>query len=160
VQETLLAAWKARSNFAGEATERTWLTSILKRKVIDWLRGRVRDHLDGAVATKDAFADDLFTRRGKWKTWPDPWSWADPSQSLAHAEFWEALTDCMDKLPARLHRAFVLRYLDEEACEEVCRELGLTSSNLWVILHRARLRMWSCLSVNWFGDETNRMEKI
>ena len=97
MQETLLAAWKARSHFAGEATERTWLTSILKRKVIDWLRGRVRDHLDGAAAARDSFADDLFTRRGKWKAWPGPWSWADPSQSLAHAEFW----DCADRLPGQ-----------------------------------------------------------
>jgi RNA polymerase sigma-70 factor (TIGR02943 family) len=159
VQETLLAAWKARATFAGDSSERTWLTAILKRKVIDWLRGRIRDHLEGAISTKDAFADELFTRRGKWKTWPGPWNWSNPSHSLDRAEFWDTLHDCMDKLPPRLHDAFVLRYLDEAACDDVCRELALSSANLWVMLHRARLRMWSCLEVNWFGDETKRPEK-
>ena len=154
VQETLLAAWKGRAEFASQASERTWLTAILKRKVVDWLRKRIREHLHTAVSVDtDRFATDLFTRRGIWKTQPGRWERDNPTGRLEQQEFWATLTGCLEKLPARLHDAFVLRYVDEVACEEVCQELKLTPSNLWVMLHRARLRMWWCLSRNWFGED-------
>jgi RNA polymerase sigma-70 factor (ECF subfamily) len=152
VQETLLAAWKGRAEFAGQASERTWLTAILKRKVIDWLRRQVRERLC-ETAAPDRFAADLFTRRGAWRKPPGRWDRDDPAGPLDREEFWAALSACLDKLPPRFHEAFVLRYLDEAAGDEVCRELGLTPANLWVVLHRARLRMWWCLSRNWFGEE-------
>src|SRR5215218_10549615 len=62
VQETLLAAWRARAEFAGRASERTWLTAILKRKAVDWLRRRVRERLRTGGDGADGFVDDLFTR--------------------------------------------------------------------------------------------------
>jgi RNA polymerase sigma-70 factor (ECF subfamily) len=154
VQETLLAAWKGRAGFYGQASERTWLTSILKRKVIDWLRQEVREQLRLTSSTSpDRFGTDLFDRRGEWKTPPGRWNRGDPAESLNRAEFWAAFHACLEKLPGRLHEVFTLRYLDETAGEEVCRELGLSQANLWVMLHRARLRMWWCLSRNWFGEE-------
>ena len=153
VQEALLAAWKGRAEFAGGASERTWLTAILKRKVIDWLRKRVREQLHtDRDAAPDRFAADLFTRWGLWKRAPVRRVGA-PGESLDREEFWAALNACLEKLPARQHDAFVLRYLDEAAGAEICRELGLSPSNLWVVLHRARLQMWWCLSRNWFGEE-------
>ncbi len=152
VQEALLAAWRNRAEFDGRSSERTWLTAILKRKAIDWLRNRVREQLREAEQPADRFADDLFDRRGGWKTAPDRWA-RDAVEPLDRAEFWATLHACMGKLPERMHAVFVLRYLDEAAADEVCRELGLTPSNLWVLLHRARLRMWWCLSKNWFGEE-------
>jgi RNA polymerase sigma-70 factor (TIGR02943 family) len=154
VQETLLAAWKARAEFNGQSTERTWLTAILKRKAIDSLRRRVREQTH--LATTDRFADDLFDRRGEWKTSPGRWDRGDSVETVNRDEFWATLHACLDKLPERLHDVFVLRYMDEVAGDEVCRELGLTPSNLYVMLHRARLRMWWCLSKNWFGEEPQR----
>lgn len=154
VQETLLAAWKGRAEFSGQASERTWLTAILKRKVIDWFRQQVREQLQVAVnAVPDRFANDLFDRRGEWKSSPGRWVRGDPAEHLDRMEFWMTIHTCMDKLPARLHELFALRYLDEATCEEVCRELGLSPSNYWVMLHRARLRMWWCLSRNWFAED-------
>jgi len=152
VQETLLAAWKARDEFDGRATERTWLTAILKRKAVDWLRRRVREQVRLAAPTADRFADDLFDRRGEWKTAPGRWD-RGAVEPLDREGFWATFHGCLDKLPERLHAVFALRYLDEAAGDAVCRELGLTPSNLWVMLHRARLRMWWCLSKNWFGEE-------
>jgi RNA polymerase sigma-70 factor (ECF subfamily) len=154
VQETLLAAWKGRTDFASQASERTWLTAILKRKVVDWLRKRIREQFHTTVCVDtDRFATELFTHRGIWKAQPGRWDRGDPAGPLDQQEFWATLNACLDKLPARLHDAFVLRYVDEAACEEVCQELKLTPSNLWVMLHRARLRMWWCLSRNWFGED-------
>ncbi len=157
VQETLLAAWRGRDTFRGSSSEKTWLTAILKRKIVDWLRRRIR--IRNAAVTEtgpDDFTDALFTRRGKWKVPPPQWDRDNPTSPMERAEFWTALHTCLGKLPSRLHDVFVLRYLDEVAGEEACQELGLTPSNLWVMLHRARLRMWACLSENWFCDEPPR----
>jgi RNA polymerase sigma-70 factor (ECF subfamily) len=153
VQEALLAAWKARATFDGTATERTWLTAILKRKVIDWLRKQVRERLRvDPDADPNRFETELFTRHGEWKAPPAFWDRGRPDEALAREDFWSALYACIHKLPVRMHDVFVLRYLNETGAEEVCQELGLTPSNFWVMLHRARLRMWVCLSQNWFGE--------
>ena len=159
VQEALLAAWAARASFDGRASERTWLTAILKRKAIDWLRKQVRERLRSNEEKPASGAAVPFTRRGVWKVAPAEWGRRDPATPLEQDEFWAALNGCMRKLPARLHDAFTLRYLDEAATDEVCKELGLTPTNLWVALHRARLRMWACLSQNWFGEEPAAGEK-
>lgn len=149
VQEALLAAWRARGGFAGDASERTWLTAILKRKVTDWLRRRVVER--DFAAEPDAFADGLFDRRGHWKRRPA--AWGDLGDPVARDEFRSALAGCLGRLPERLHAAFALRYLDERPGGEVCTELGLTPANLWVMLHRARLRLAACLTRTWLGGE-------
>ena len=154
VQETLLAAWKGRARFSGASSERTWLSGIAKRKVIDWLRKRVRDRVPpSSDAEPDPFMDGLFTADGHWKNSPGRWNDADPSGPAERAEFWAVMRDCVGHLPTRLRDVFTLRYLDEAEGEEVCRAMGLTPANFWVMLHRARLRMWWCLSRNWFGEE-------
>jgi RNA polymerase sigma-70 factor (ECF subfamily) len=159
VQETLLAAWKGRAGYDGTASERTWLTAILKRKVIDWLRRQVRERLTADPdADPERFELELFTKRGEWKVQPGLWTRDPATEGLDREEFWTVLRACMSKLPVRLHDVFALRYLDEAAAEEVCRDLGLTPSNLWVMLHRARLRMWWCMSRNWFGVEPEGVE--
>jgi RNA polymerase sigma-70 factor (ECF subfamily) len=159
VQETLLAAWKGRAGYDGTASERTWLTAILKRKVIDWLRRQVRERLTVEPdAEPDRSDAGLFTRRGTWKAPPGLWDRRQPAASLDREEFWAVLAACMAKLPVRLHDVFALRYLEDAAAEDLCQELGLTPSNLWVMLHRARLRMWRCLSRNWFGEEPEGVE--
>jgi RNA polymerase sigma-70 factor (TIGR02943 family) len=148
VQETLLGAWRGRAGFAGQASERSWLTAILKRKVIDWVRQRVRER-SHVGPEGDAF--DPFDGRGKWRKKPGNWGRGDPTADLTRDEFWATLHECLGKLPPRLHDVFILRYLDGATGPAVCQELGLTPTNLWVMLHRARLRVWECLSVNWFG---------
>lgn len=152
VQETLLAALSARHSFRGGCSERSWLTAILKRKAIDWLRAKVRQRAT-RDPTLDKWVDSQFTRGGQWKAKPDEWSADDPGHALTRADFRDALAGCLDRLPTRLRQAFVLRHVDERVAEEVCEAVGASESNLWVMLHRARLRLWRCLSVNWFGED-------
>ena len=152
VQDSLLAALTARHSFRGRCSERSWLTAILKRKAIDWLRAKVRK-CSKQELLPDKWADAQFSRGGTWKAKPDEWSADDPGQSLTRSDFRGALTGCLDRLPARLRQAFVLRHVDERDAAEVCEAVGASESNLWVMLHRARLRLWRCLSVNWFGEE-------
>lgn len=151
VQDTLLAAWRGRASFGGRASERSWLTAILKRKVIDWLRAAVRDRKRQEEPAEDAWADKLFTSGGTWKRSPDEWAADTPEGGVEREEFWAAVGVCVQKLPPRLRDVFVLWHLDDRPADEVCRAARVTTNNLWVMLHRARLRMWKCLSRAWYG---------
>ena len=155
VQETLLAAWKGRAEFSGQASERTWLTAILKRKIVDWLRRKVRtETVELEDNTPDPLTTKLFSRRGVWKAAPGSWGRSDPTAPLEREEFWATLHTCLGKLPPRFREVFVLRYMEDSEAEDICREQGITRANFWVILYRSRMRMWQCLSNNWYGEKT------
>ena len=147
VQETLLAALEARGEFQGRSHPRTWLMGILKRKVADRLRAAARR----APATDPKDLDVWFNARGKWRKWPD--RWVDPAAAAERSEFWSVLRRCLANLPARMAGAFLLRTLDEREPSDVCRELAITPGNLWLLLHRARLRLVACLQLHWFAAE-------
>ena len=153
VQETLLAAWRGRDGFVGRAKERSWLTAILKRKVIDWLRLTIRERKHRAAGGPDERGHDPFGRSGKWRTSPKRWLTETPDSDAERAEFWDVIHGCVSKLPPRLRETFVLWHLDEKPGDEVCQAIDITPGNMWVMLHRARLRMWQCLTKNWYGLE-------
>jgi RNA polymerase sigma-70 factor (ECF subfamily) len=147
VQETLLAALKARDEFEGRSHPRSWLLGILKNKVLDRLRAAAR-------RAPHADVDDLdtwFDSRGKWRKWPGYWT--DPAEQMERQEFWRVVRGCLARLPSRMAIAFTRRTLDECDPDELCRELAISSANLWVLLHRARLRLVQCLQVHWFDVE-------
>jgi RNA polymerase sigma-70 factor (TIGR02943 family) len=147
VQETFLAAFKARNQFQGQCVPLTWLTSILRRKILDRLRQAARHAAELDPADLDACFDET-------NHWREPLGhWADPATLAERSDFWRVVNSCMAKLPARMAAAFALRTLDNEEPAEVCRQLDLSSQNLWVLLHRARLRLARCLQVNWFNAE-------
>lgn len=150
VQETLLAAWRGRAEFRGGASERSWLTAILKRKAIDWLRKTVRERAGDGEPTADP-----FTASNKWRADPKRWTAAAPEADAERGEFWVVVRGCADKLPPRLRDVFVLWHLEDKAAGEVCAAAGVTTTNLWVMLHRARLGLWGCLTRNWFGRPTD-----
>jgi RNA polymerase sigma-70 factor (ECF subfamily) len=144
VQETLLAALQAR--FSGDASVRTWLFGILKHKIIDQFRRDAREApLDQpqAVADPDAGDEDNFTEAGHWRNRPA--SWGNPEQMLESCQFWQILQRCLDYLPERHARLFMLREVMENSTEEICQELNITPTNLWTLLHRARLALRQCL---------------
>lgn len=145
VQETLLAAFKTQSQYEGRSHPRTWLIGILKSKIMDRLRSAARQ----AVETDPADLDAWFDESGHWRKAPK--RWGDPASFAECAEFWQVVRDCLAKLPPRMAEAFTLRTIDEQARDEVCRELAITPTNLWVLLHRARLRLVRCLEINWFN---------
>lgn len=155
VQETLVAALKNSASFAGESSERTWLIGILKHKVIDHWRRQARQvsvtYVDDSDGTDD-FAEQAFDASGHWATPPSAWN--DPDLALEQRQFWQTLTDCLGKLPAAQARAFSLSEFDGLDGAEACKVLGIAPTNLWVMLHRARLRLRQCLENHWFGRES------
>jgi RNA polymerase sigma-70 factor (ECF subfamily) len=147
VQETLLAALRTREQFQGRSDPRTWLIGILKRKIIDRLRAAARQAAEADPAELDAW----FDATNHWRR--SPRDWGDPAARVERTEFWQVFRQCVDALPPQMAAAFTLRTLDEEDPQEVCQELAISPSNLWVLLHRARLRLVSCLQSNWFDAQ-------
>lgn len=151
VQETLLAALESREKFEGRASERNWLMGIAKHKIVDLLRQRYREQPASDLERKEdeeGSLTEFFDRLHHWKRKPN--AWADPYSALENKEFLETLLQCVEALPERWAKVFQLRAIDQFSLKEVCRVLDVTSINLGVLLHRARLRVRQCLAINWF----------
>jgi RNA polymerase sigma-70 factor (TIGR02943 family) len=150
VQETFLAALRVAGTFAGRASERTWLTGILKNKLIDRLRREGRSRPATDLGAPDDWLDGLYDATGHWRAPPGAWG-ADPSALLERREFWEAFERCRAGLPDRLREVLSLRLLDGVPAADLCAALGITANNLWTLLHRARVRLWQCLDRQGLG---------
>lgn len=150
VQETLLAALKARESFVGRAAERTWLIGILNNKVVDQLRKSMREqHLSQGDLGDEELEGLLFEADGHWRHPPS--AWGNPEAALEQTAFWQAFNRCLEELPARQAQAFALCEMDGVDGAEAGKVLGVSTTNIWVILHRARLRLRQCLELNWLG---------
>ncbi|MBX3661372.1 MAG: sigma-70 family RNA polymerase sigma factor [Burkholderiales bacterium] len=150
VQETLLAAIEGAARFSGKSSLRTWLTGILKHKVIDQLRRSAREQpLEAADDRAEAEAiDALFAGDGHWRDMPS--DWGNPDAALENSRFRAAFELCLQRLPERTARAFTMREVMEMTTPEICQELQITSTHCWVLLHRARLTLRECLEITWF----------
>lgn len=155
VSETLVAALEKPQSFAGGSQLKTWLVGILKHKVVDQLRRHTRE---ATVLSRDDEEDldaQLFAEDGHWREMPADWG-DDPEASLRQHQFIEVLETCIDRLPATQGRVFMMREWLELDSDEICKELKLTTTNLWVLLHRARLRLRECLQATWFDSRAAR----
>ncbi len=154
VQETLVAALEGGAGFSGRSSVRTWLTGILKHKIIDQLRRGSREQglLDGAAddRTEAEAVDAQFAADGHWRS--PPGSWGDPDRALENKAFWTVFEACTKLMPVRTARVFMMREVMELGTEEICRELDITATNCWVMLHRARIALRECLEIKWFGS--------
>jgi len=149
VQETFLAALQANKSFAGRSSERTWLVGILRHKIIDHYRKKYREVPVSNLKSDQETVDSFFDRTEHPKKFPSKWL-PDPRELSENKEFWEVLEKCLKKLPKATADAFSLREMDKADTEEICKILGISATNLWVMLHRARLQLRGCLEENWF----------
>jgi len=148
VQETFLAAMRAKDRFKGQSSEKTWLFSILKHKIIDRYRRRKHEASDINVEDLAETTDAFFNDKGKWQIQPTKWS-INPSEALEQKEFMDAFYKCLSQMPQRLADAFVHREVDGLNTEEICKVMGITASNCWVMLYRARMLLRRCIEINW-----------
>lgn len=152
VQEAILAVLEKPENFAGLSSLRTYVTGILKFKIIDHLRLLQREApLSDSADQDDAdLIDHLFNESGH--TINPASNWGKPEESLQLRDFFQVLELCLEKLPEKTARVFMMREWLELETDEICKELAVTSTNLWVLLYRARLRLRECLELNWFAQ--------
>ncbi len=150
VQETFLAGLRSAKNYKGSASELTWLISILKRKVIDHYRKINSKKGKAEVRMQYASQEDS---EGDWleERAADPYSVKELG-ALENEELGQAIQDCIDKLPVKQSKVFTLKTIQGMSTEDICNELGINPSNLWVMIHRARTSLMACLDKNWFGE--------
>jgi RNA polymerase sigma-70 factor (ECF subfamily) len=150
VQETFFAGLKSAKNFQGKSTERTWLVSILKRKVIDHYR-KINSKKGQAEVIMNFYSEG--DNEGSWIEERVPQSWDNASEKLIeNQELKSQLDNCIDKLPEKYAMVFRMKTIQEFETEEICKELDITASNLWVIIHRARTQLRKCMEDNWFNS--------
>jgi RNA polymerase sigma-70 factor (ECF subfamily) len=154
VQETLVAALSAQAGFTGKSSVKTWLTGILKHKIVDAIRHKQRQPIIQASFDEETDLDDfdpLFKDNGGWAA--PPADWGDPENALSRRQFFDIMEFCLEKLPPNTARVFVMREVMELESDEICKELTITANNLWVILYRARMALRLCLEQNWFAGQ-------
>lgn len=151
VQEALVGALKSVDAFGGRSALKTWVFAILKNKIADALR--TSKHLaayEPADREEGEDFSELFDRNGFWQVEERPLVWGNPEESLREEQFWRVFEACLDKLPAAQARVFMMREFVELDSGEICAAVGISVTNLNVMLHRSRLRLRECLENRWF----------
>lgn len=154
VQDTLIAALEGADRFSGKSSVKTWLTGILKHKIIDHVRRQSREQ---PLLSKDSegsesdMTDALFLEDGHWRQPPS--NWGDPDKVLENKAFMAVFETCAKAMPEKTARAFMMREVMDCDTDEICKELSVTTTNCWVLLHRARLSLRECLDMKWFGKK-------
>jgi RNA polymerase sigma-70 factor (ECF subfamily) len=157
VQDTFLAALKGGKSFAGRSAEKSWLVGILKNKICDYYRKASRET---SFTDMEFYSDEESDRfvpdglfKGGWIHELGPQEWSSPGASLDSEMFWQTFRDCSNKLPKKVATVFTLREVDDIEGREICAMLNISESNLWVMLHRARMALRRCMELNWFGKK-------
>ena len=157
VQESIEAALCKASSFNGQSTLKTWVFAILRNRIIDHLRQASRTVNMSSLVDDDEDwhekLEALFTDRGAWREGPRPVAWPDPEESMQTRQFWSVFETCLDHLPAATGRVFMMREFLGFESDEICRQLSISTSNCHVILHRARLKLRTCMDTGWGRPE-------
>lgn len=154
VQEALIGALKNVRSFGGRAALKTWVFAILKNKIADTLRQRQRLAEASQLLHQDEEDEDfseLFDARSFWQADERPAAWGDPEAAMRGQQFWQVFETCLEHLPGQQARVFMMREFIEMESDEICTAVGISVSNLNVMLHRARLRLRECLENHWFA---------
>ncbi len=153
VQDAIESALRNAESFAGRSSLKTWVFSILRNRIIDHLRKSQRSVNFSSLVDDDANwqerLDSLFNERGRWRAQTAPVAWPDPEESMQKQEFWGVFEACLDHLPANTGRVFMMREFLGFESEEICTQLGITTSNCYVVLHRARQKLRGCMESGW-----------
>lgn len=152
VQETFLSALKGLPGFKGEASEKNWLFTILKNKIIDYYRKKSKER--EVIATPDLKGadDDWFNDEGSWAENRMPKDWQVADNPVERKEIQKIVNWCKDHLKALQQDVFTLKYMEDMESVEICKVLNISSSNYWVLIHRARLQMRDCVEKHWLKN--------
>ncbi len=151
VQETFLAALRYHEQFSGTGSQRGWLMGILKRKIVDYVRARARRRVQNLGEDDHDPTALLFDEHGRWRSGSLPS--IGPEDRIESSELWDIVQECLKRLPQGQSDVFMLSVMEELSTDEICKELNISSSNLWVRLHRARLGLAKCVGSKWFLDD-------
>ena len=143
LQETFLSAFQSKDNFKGGSNERTWLISILKRKIADHYRKKSRTKEELSNYDSPFIQDDFM--HGQWKEEKAPLQWDVEDEWLQDEDFIKVLKKCISNLPSKWKSIFSMKHIEEVNNAEICEELNVSEANIWTILHRSRLQVRECI---------------
>ncbi|WP_121354776.1 sigma-70 family RNA polymerase sigma factor [Flavisolibacter nicotianae] len=146
VQEMFLSAYQSYDSFQGKSSVKTWLFSILKRKIADHYRLRYKNSNE----VSSGIIGDFFDENHRWRPEHRPKEWPDEKDLLDDPEFSKSLSECFKNLPEKWSSAIRLKYLEEHDADGICNQLEISKSNFWQIIHRAKLSLRNCLELKWF----------
>lgn len=154
VQDTFLAGLNAMSEFRKDCSEKSWLYNILRNKIIDHFRKKVNSELkmssSGEDRNEDDFLDHFFDHTEHWNQATSPGTLDISAQSkLEQEEFMKFLMLCLSLLPEKWSKVFSMQNIEEYSSKEICKEMEITPSNLWTIVHRSKLQVRECLEKHW-----------
>ena len=151
VQDTFLAGIKALDRFDGSRDIKFWLRGIMRNKIVDQIRKSVREHKVDIDSEDETLLESFwFKYSGIATTNPDPWQF-NPRKYYDNTEFWAVFEDCIETVKNPAREAFILRVLEDQSTEEVCKVMDVTPNYLWVLLHRAREQLKVALEAKWTG---------
>ena len=150
VQETFLAALRDKKSFKGNSSLLSWMIGILKHKIVDHLRNSQKELSVETIDPYSESTDDLFDEKGRWKEGPEKWD-SNPAKLFEQQEFFKIFYKCLHNLSRRLSLAFTLREVDGLESEEICKVLSISTTNLGVLIYRARVRLRACLEKTGHG---------
>jgi RNA polymerase sigma-70 factor (ECF subfamily) len=154
VQDTLLSAVISMDGFKPVASVRTWLTTILRHKIIDYWRRQGHEILASEFVTTNEDGEDsiedFFDRNGRWVDMPR--AFPDPDVAMESKQFWQVFEECLSRLKPQQAEVFLDREVYGMSNEELCKNHNVSISNAWVLLHRARVSLGKCLELKWINQ--------
>ncbi len=158
VQETFISGLKQKENFRAESSEKTWLYTILKNKIIDYYRSSEKKFSGKFYDINNVQGSYRYfyhegKQEGSWLESNRSTSFSDSDKELINSEFYEILRYCLEVLPDKWATVFRLKNIDELESKSICKELNISASNLWVIIHRAKLQLQECMENNWINEQ-------
>ncbi len=148
VQETLLAALESIEKFEGRSSEKTWLTSILKFKIYDIYREKTAGVRH--MTLRKAYPGYFDQGDGEWEMEYIPKEFSVQGEEVIQSkEFYNILKRCLKKLPTTWITVFKMKFIEEGNTKDICKELNITPSNYWVIIHRTKIILRACLQKHW-----------
>ena len=155
VQDTFMAGIKALDRFDGSRDIKFWLRGIMRNKIVDQIRKAVKESKVDIDSEDEAMMESFwFKYSGITTTNPDPWQF-NPRKSYDNGEFWQVFETCINDVKDPARQAFILKVLEDQTTEEVCKVMDITPNYLWVLLHRARAQLKTALEAKWTGPEAD-----
>lgn len=152
VQATFLAAFKSRNSFAGQSSEKSWLFGVLKHKIMDHFRDLKKRQIFDLIQEDDPDPyEDAYDHKGNWKNPPRNWG-INPEKAVENKQLFETLSQCVEELSDKFRRLFILKEIDGYDSKQICKELGIQPTNMWVMMHRARNQLKKCMEIHWFKE--------
>lgn len=151
VQDTFIAAYENLDKFKGDSNPKTWLSRILRNKIVDYFRSAYyrKNIFEGQPSDSDGPESQLFENQHWKKGVFDGAAWEEEDQLMDREDFKDLFQQCLKNLPPLWRDIIAAKFFAQQKGSEISQEFEISTSNYWQIIHRAKLSLKNCLEVYW-----------